>query len=164
MIVQIQNQINRDFWHDEAFQYLLSLKSLDFILNSPDVHPPLFNIITKILLLITNDIIILRGIIIFISFLFLAQLYKLITELYGEKTALIGLILASFMPVLVYYSVEFRSYIFVLFVVTYQTRQFFKIEKTEYSWLYYLIASWVMVYSHYLTALIILPIIGSSYK
>lgn len=149
----------RDFWHDEAFQYLYSEKPVSFILDSNDVHPPLFNLFTKLLLTMGfKSIFWLRYIMLCISLLAIWAFYLMLKENFDDKTAILSTVLFSLAPTYIYYSTEFRSYTFVIFFTILQILFFNRLLK-DFSFknkAYYICFSLIMVYSHYLAGLIIL--------
>jgi hypothetical protein len=170
----------KDAWHDEAFQYLYSLKPLGFILAGNDVHPPLFNIFTHYLVqynIFSNDIVTLRWVgagVFSIGFLFL--FYHLVKDIFGEKAAFWSGMLLAVTPTYLYYSVEFRSYSWVLFFMAMQCYAYAKLIKhideepgdltfwniglRTYQLriipIFYVALSLVLLYSHYLTAPLLL--------
>jgi hypothetical protein len=163
--------VRKQIWHDEAFQYLLSLKPVSYIIDGADVHPPLYNIFTHYLTKIFgNDIMQLRWVgagIFALGFVFV--MYYFIKDVFGEKPAFWTSMMLAITPILMYYSMEFRNYSFTLFFVAIQMWMFHKliakfIVANTYSSeviiipsaLYYALSSTVLLYSHYLTALIIL--------
>lgn len=149
--------VQKDFWHDEAFQYLYSQKSVKFILDSNDVHPPLFNLFTKLLLSIGfKSIFWLRYIMLSISILFIFHFFKTIKEIFNEKIALFSTAMLSFSYTYLYYSIEFRSYMFVLLFTILQIRYFNKLLDDEPVISYYVALSLILLYSHYMAGLIIL--------
>lgn len=151
----------KDFWIDESFQYLISQKSLSFILNSPDVHPPLFNIFTKLLLFsgITN-ILILRLVMVCISILFIYHFYQTTKEIFNQHIAIYSSLLISLSYTFIYYSIEFRSYMFVCLFTIIQIKYFNRILNNQtidfnFSTAKFILFSLLMVYSHYLAGLIL---------
>lgn len=147
----------RDFWHDEAFQYLYSEKPVSFILDSNDVHPPLFNLFTKCLSSIgIYQIFYLRGIMLIISIIFLLMFFLTVKDIFNENIAIISTIAISFAYTYIYYSTEFRNYMFVLLFVILQIRYFNQLLDDEPVVHWYIFFSLLMLYSHYLSALIIL--------
>lgn len=112
----------KDFWHDEAFQYLFSLKPVSFIMAANDVHPPLFNLYTHYLVgIFSNHIILLRffGATIF-SIMLVFVLYYALKNIFDEQTGFFASLLVAVSPTFVYYAVEFRNYSFTLFIVIFQ--------------------------------------------
>jgi len=148
----------RDFWHDEAFQYLYSEKPVGFIIDSTDVHPPLFTLFTKALITVGIDTIFwLRFTMLLISLLFIAQFFFAVKEMFNKNVALYSTIFVSFVPTFIYYSTEFRNYMFVLLFTIIQIKYFNRMLKGDKkSSLYYVVFSMIMLYSHYLSGLIIL--------
>lgn len=148
----------RDFWHDEAFQYLYSLKPIVFILHGNDVHPPLFNLFTKLLLSIgIHDILILRLIILAISLLFIIFFFYTISEIFNDKIAFISSFFLAASPTFAYYSTEFRNYSLALLFVILQIRYFnrlLKKDKPQDSLLYAFFTA-LMLYTHFLTGLVL---------
>lgn len=150
----------KEFWHDEAFQYLYSLKPWSFIIAGNDVHPPLFNLFTKLLVgWFGNDIFMLRwvGATVF-SVMFILMLFILIKDTFNEKVALWTALLVAVTPTYLLYSFEFRNYAFTLLFVMIQIFFFNKMLKFPGAgeFLGYVWFSVIILYSHYLTALIIL--------
>jgi uncharacterized membrane protein len=150
----------KDFWHDEAFQYLYSLKPWFFIIAGNDVHPPLYNLFTKLLVgWFGNDIFMLRwvGATVF-SVMFILMLFFLIKDIFNERVAFWTALLVTVTPTYLLYSFEFRNYAFTLFFLMIQIYFFNKFlrfpgvgEFLGYVWF-----SVIILYSHYLTALVIL--------
>ena len=148
----------RDFWIDESYQYLMSEKPVSFIIDSPDVHPPLFNLFTKGLFTLGfHNPIQLRVIMIILSILFIVAFYTTVKEIFNFQTAVISTFLISISPTFIYYSTEFRSYIFVSLFTILQIKYFFRLinKKQEYAWIYYTSLSLLMVYSHYMASLVL---------
>jgi hypothetical protein len=149
----------KDLWHDEAFQYLYSLKPISFIIAGNDVHPPLYNIFTHYLIRIVGpDLFMLRwvGATIF-SVLFVVGLYYLVRGLFDEKVAFWSTMFIALAPTYIYYSLEFRNYAFTLFFLVIQIYYFNKmlefpaVDKLAG----YILFSLIILYSHYLTSLIL---------
>jgi uncharacterized membrane protein len=150
-------QDNRDFWHDESFQYLYSEKETKFILDSNDVHPPLYNLMTKFFLWLgINSIEWLRYTSVVFSLFFLTGFFGMIYEFFNKRTAMVSTTLLAFSYTYLYYATEFRNYSFVLMLTVFQIYYFNKQLKEGKGILWYLIFSVLMIYSHYLSALIIL--------
>lgn len=147
----------RDFWHDEAFQVLFSQMPISFILDSNDVHPPLFTLITKAMVWFTTEPLFLRLTILIISFMFALQFYLTIKEIFGKPTATFAYLFLMISPTFALYSTEFRSYSFVLLLTVIQMRYFYRMVKTQSDnvWLAYIILSCLMMYSHYMAGLIV---------
>lgn len=149
----------RDFWIDESYQYAISQKSVSFILDSPDVHPPLFNLFTKLLLTLgIENYLALRFIMVILSVIFIYAFYSTVKELFGNGIAINSTILISFSLTFIYYSTEFRSYIFALIFVVLQIKYFNRVLNTEgkYSIFYCMLFSLLMIYTHYMTGLILI--------
>jgi uncharacterized membrane protein len=146
----------RDFWHDEAFQWLYSQKPIEFIFQSNDVHPPLFSMVAKGILAISTNIMFLRCVMLFISVLFVWQFYVTIKELLNEKSAIYATSFLILSPTFAYYSTEFRSYIFTMLLTIIQVRYFSRLTKAKdfEAGIYYGLCV-LMLYSHIMTALII---------
>lgn len=146
---------NRDFWHDEAFQVVYSEKSIPFLMDSTDVHPPLYNIITHYIVGITKDIFLLRLTSVFFSIIFIIMFYITIKELFNDRIAMFSTTAISFCYTYIYYATEFRNYSFVLMLTIIQIYFFNKMLKDEKYLYVYTAFSVLMIYSHYLSALII---------
>lgn len=148
----------RDFWHDEAFQLLYAEKPISYIIDSNDVHPPLFALFAKALIQINDSIFFLRFAMIFISMLFLWAFYSTIKEIFDSKVAFYSLLFIAVIPTYTYYSSEFRPYIFVLLFAVLQIKYLNRL-LIKSSWqnsTMFVILSLVMLYSHYLTGLLLL--------
>lgn len=141
--------MERDYWHDEAFQYLFSQEPIGYIMDSNDVHPPMFYLITKGIMLITNNLYALRLIMFGFMILAIYQFYLLMKEQFGYKTAYLSSFLFATSLTYMNYAVEFRSYAFAVLLTIMQIRAF---NKKHWS---YIIYSLMMVYTHYMTALIL---------
>lgn len=152
-------ELHRDFWHDEAFQYLYSENPFMEILTPNDVHPPLFNIFTWGLLHIgIKEIDTLRFTIVVLSLIFLITFFYLTLYLFDQKTALLSTFFIAFSPTFLYYSTEFRNYMFTFIIVLIQIYYFNKMleEKSANPMILYVLLSLLCLISHYLTGLIIL--------
>lgn len=151
----------RDFWHDESFQALYSTKPLKEILLPNDVHPPLFNIFTWLIQLeqgnnLSPDY--YRTTIILLSLIFMIMFYIMAEYLYDTKTALFSVFFIAFVPAMVYYSTEYRNYMFTLIFVVLQVMVFNRalISDKFKDKVVYVLLSLVIVWSHYMAGLIIL--------
>lgn len=148
--------VPRDFWHDEAFQYLLSKESVPFIVNSPDVHPPLFNLITKLFISVgITEPLALRFIMVLFSVVGLFFFFKLVKEWFNSRAALYGSLFLALSPTFIYYSIEFRSYSFVLTVAIIQLLYFNRLLRGTAGPTTWVVTSAIMVWSHYLASLIL---------
>ena len=146
----------RDFWHDEAFQVVYSEKPISFIIDSNDVHPPLYNLLAKFILLITKNIAWLRYTSIIFSLFFLERFFNLVNENFNKRIAMFSTTMIAFSFTYLYYATEFRNYSFVLMLVVFQIYYFNQQLRLGKGVLYYLLFSVLMVYSHYMSALIII--------
>jgi len=147
---------DRDYWHDEAFQNIYSSKEVGFILDSNDVHPPLFNLIAKFWLWINDSIFFSRLLSIIFFTAFLNTLFFFTQKYFGEITALISCFLFAILPTWIYYSLEFRSYMFIFMLIPLQMHYFIGIVKFKpRSYTFYSIFSILLIYSHYFTAFLI---------
>lgn len=152
-------ETDRDFWHDEAFQYLHSSKSVAEILEPNDVHPPLFNLFAKIILTITDSIMGVRVAMAILFSILVAVVFFVSRKMFDNITALFSSLLLMTSPTFLHYATEFRSYTFTLILTTLQVYLFYKIifkgsqKKSDSVW--FIIFSFLMVASHYLTGLLI---------
>lgn len=148
--------IPRDFWHDEAFQLLFSKMPIEFIFNSNDVHPPLFTLLTKGMVWFTSDPFFLRLVMLIISMMFAVAFYETIKEMFNQTIATYSYFFLMMSPTFAWYSTEFRSYIFVLLLTVIQIKHFNRmLDGNKDSGLWYILLSTAMLYSHYMTALIL---------
>lgn len=148
----------RDYWHDEAFQFLFAEKPVSFILSSMDVHPPLFNLLSKLIVSITQSELGTRYFMVFFSLIMLITTYFYVSRVFGKIEGFITCAILSTFPTWVFYATEFRSYMFVLMILPIQMYFFYKFY--EDNWKTYLYASWffavILLYTHYFTALVFL--------
>ncbi len=149
---------NRDYWHDESFQNLYSQKSVSFILDSTDVHPPLFTLITKQIVAINDSVLGTRIFSIICSVLFLISVFFLCKKHFNEITGLIACLFFAVLPTWIHYSVEFRSYMFTLIFVPIQMYFFIEIMKnrTRYNPIMFIFFSWLLLNLHYFTGFYLL--------
>jgi len=148
----------RDFWIDESYQYAISQKSVSFIIDSPDVHPPLFNLFTKGLLSLgIDDPFHLRLVMVFLSLILIAVFFFAVKEMFNRNTAFYSSMLLSFCLTYIYYSTEFRSYTFTLIFVILQIKYLNRVLSKSYkdSTLYFGLFSLLMIYSHYMAGLVL---------
>lgn len=148
----------RDFWHDEAFQFLYTEKPISFILSSMDVHPPLFNLLSKGIVALTDTLLGTRYFMIFFSIIMIITAYFYVSRVYGKFEAFITCIILSTFPTWVFYATEFRSYMFVLMLIPIQMYYFYKyIENYDkkFVWICMLL-SVILLYTHYFSALVFL--------
>jgi len=150
--------LNRDYWHDEAFQYLYSMKSVPFILNSTDVHPPLFNLISKMVTSTTHSVLGTRIFSLFISLIMVLLIFIFVEKHFDKYSAYLSLLFFSMFPTWVYYSIEFRSYIFVFMLIPLQMLFFHNYidNNKKISFWGWIITSVLMLYTHYFIALFVL--------
>lgn len=155
--IHASQYINKDFWHDEAFQYLYSENDWSYILSPNDVHPPLFNLLAKLMVMDTLDIKSLRAKILLFGLLFIISFYYIISKIFNNDISFYSTALLVMSPTYAYYSIEFRSYMFVLLFMIWQIYYFWKYQKTM-KFLYLVIAlliSYICVWTHYYSILIL---------
>lgn len=147
----------RDFWHDESFQWIFSQKPIAFILAGSDVHPPLYNLVAKFLIWINRDVIFLRFTSVIFSLYFLYYAFLMMRKLWGNQVGYIGTALLALAPTIVYLSTEFRNYSWALIFIPLQILAFNMMlrENTLKERWKYIAFSLIMMYSHYMTGLII---------
>ena len=148
---------HRDFWHDEAFQYLYSQKDLDFIIDSNDVHPPLFNIFTHYILKFQTTPDTLRLYMAFLSLIWLVIFYIAVKDSFGIVASRYALLTIAFIPAYTYYSTEFRNYTFTLIFVmlsVFAYQRMLKWNTHHYYGFIWAVSSALAFSSHYLAGLI----------
>lgn len=148
-----------DMWHDASFTYSFSKESVSFILDSNDVHPPLYYLIMKGFLYISDNEIFLRlTSVLFWCMFFWATLFFVKLN-YNENITVIVLTLFSLSPTIIYYSIEPRNYMLGMFFVIMQLYYFFEHLKDGHegriSW-QFILFSLLMLYTHYYTGLLLL--------
>ena len=150
------NYLNKEFWHDEAFQILFAKMPMSIILGSNDVHPPLFTLIIKFMLFFTENHFVLRLVILILSIMFSLYFYFTIKEWFGENVATMSYLFLCLSTTFAYYSVEIRAYMFVLLLTIIQIRHFHRmVQGKKGSETIYVLTSALMIYSHYTAGLII---------
>jgi len=151
--------IEKDVWHDEAFQILYSQKDWSYIMGTNDVHPPIFNMIAKIMVWVTPDILSLRFKMLLIGLGFVTIFYLMVGHIFNNDVAFYSTALLVMSPTYAYYSVEFRSYMFVLMLMVAQIYYFWVFYKEkEFNYNYFLlfsVTSLICLWTHYYSILIL---------
>jgi len=152
----------QSFWRDEAFTYLLSIKSLPEIANLTvkDFNPPLYywfmhlwiSVFGKSEIILRLPSLIFFCGTIYISYLILTEIFKI-----KWKTALILLMFFIINPSLHYYAFEARMYSLTVFLVTLSYYALF-----TKKWPLYSIAIILGLYTHYFVVFVLITqFIGS---
>jgi len=157
--------MHQDMWHDASFTYEFSQKPIGYLLNSNDVHPPLYYLIMKAFISISSNELFLRSTSILFYILFFYVLYKHLYKNFNNDTTYLTLLFVSFSPTMVFYSLEVRNYMLGMFFVMAQVYYFFEIinekeETTKFDLILFLLFSTLMVYTHYFTAFMLLVELG----
>jgi len=147
----------QSLWRDEAFTYLLSIKSLPEITNltAKDFNPPLYYWFMHVWIkLFGQSEIVLRlpSLIFFCATIYIV--YLILTEIFKIKWKLAFLLLIFFVinPSLHYYAFEARMYSMAVFLVTLSYYALFKKK-----WRLYYLAIILGLYTHYF---VVFPIIA----
>lgn len=149
--------VPQDFWHDASFTYKFSEKDIGFILDSNDVHPPLYYIITKAWQAYSANEYWLRFLSIIFFAVFLIGIKRYMAERgFGEFAQLCTITFIGLSSTILYYSTEYRNYMMAMAIVVWQSYYFFKfvVGKTEFQSYKYVVLSALMFYTHYYTAFV----------
>ena len=156
----------QSLWLDEAINVNnaanLGFKTLIFDYSLGDFHPPFYHIILRawILMFGSSEIVVRMPSVIFgVATVFVT--YLIGKKLFEEKTALIAATLLSTGPLHIYYSQEARMYMLAGLLASLSVFFFVSIiaKDTVWSWLGFVIATSLMLYSDYLPYLLIVVFI-----
>lgn len=146
----------QSLWRDEAFTYLLSIKSLPEITNltARDFNPPFYYWFMHIWIKILgyNEIVLrLPSLIFFCATIYVV--YLILTEIFKVKwkAAFLLLILFILNPGLHYYAFEARMYSMIVFFITLSYYALFKKQ-----WYLYVFTVILGLYSHYFVIFVII--------
>lgn len=141
-------------WYDEVFSITLTKFNIKdiVIINSSDVHPPLFYIVLNIIAFIfgASNIIALRLFCCLGAFCFALLGVTYVKKLFGDKIGFIYTIFALTLPGLLRYSFEIRMYSWDIFFVTaaaLSAYSAFKYNKKK-SWFIFVVFSIFGAYFH----------------
>lgn len=162
--IRFYNIGSTSLWLDEAVTYLHSSLSFESIWSGMtsglDYNPPLFFVFEWLVIKTFGNLDFwvkvnlefwMRSVSAVFGILSIPAMYLLGKEFYDEYAGLVAASVVAFAPFLIYYSREARPYAMLLFfciVATY----FFVIamkENTYKNWLYFSIASVLIVYTHF---------------
>lgn len=157
----------RDFWHDEAFTYLYAQNPIQEFMAGTDVHPPLFTLVAKNMLYVTKNIYTLRFFMLILGVATAFSFFYVVRQLMDTHTAMAAYIMLCLSPTFQYYATEFRPYILVMLLTVWQVWAFNRMLLQQQGWLG-LAYSWLtvaMLYSHYMSALIVVcQVVYLAYK
>lgn len=153
-ILNVQLLFSQSIRLDESQSIWVATKSVLEILriSGQDVQVPLYSLIlhfwTQIL---GTDIVIARLLSLVFYLMTLPFLYWLIKEVSDRKVAILGVILFSLSPFVVWYSHEARTYTLLTLVTTINNLMFIRLVKSrgESSKISYFVASILGLYTHY---------------
>lgn len=150
--------IQQDFWHDAAFTYLYAKESLQFIVAGNDVHPPLYYLIVKLFMFVSESELLLRGlsILFFIGFMFGVYFLSRRLDLSDNSKAFIYAVFA-FAPTIIWYSIEPRNYMLGMMLAVWQFFFFMDfIEEMDDFMTYFMfvILSVLLFYTHFFASLL----------
>ena len=151
--------VPNDMWHDASFNYEFSEMPIKYIVDSNDVHPPLFYIFTKIWQQVSTNEYWLRSFSLVCYIAFFYMLYKYLKKNHNSLTTMITLTFISFSPTIIFYSLEYRNYMLGMFFVIaqlYYFKDYLESSNKEKGYLYVLF-SLLMLYTHYFT-IFVLPV------
>jgi len=111
--------INQSLWLDEAASWTQAILPLNhfFVALRTDVHPPMFNLLLKVWILIFGDTeIVMRLLPVILGTLVIPTIYLLVlslpitNEVQKKRIALFSALLMAINPLAIYYSQEIRMY------------------------------------------------------
>lgn len=142
--------VPQDMWHDASFSVLFAQEPDSYMLDSNDVHPPLYYIYLKLFLLISDHEWYIRftSILAWVGFYFFS--YKLLNLKFKRPIPEITLWFLTISPTMVYFSLEPRNYMLGMFFVVAQLYYYFK-DKSDW----YMLFSSLMLFTHYFTAFVL---------
>ena len=146
-----------DMWHDASFTYLFSQEPVSYILDSNDVHPPLYTLFMKLMISMSSNEFFIRAttLITYIAFFFV--LYKFLKKNCSSLTTLITLVLISLSPTMILYSIEPRNYMLGMVFVIAQVfffKTYLETGDTKQGY-FYVLFSILMLYTHYFTVFVL---------
>lgn len=156
-ILRFSNIYTAQYWFDESFEHQASIRPLKFLFTNPppDVHPPGSYIMLHFWYDIVgfNDPYKSRWFSLVFGMAFLAILFMVSRKWYGERTALVTSFLAATGLTFIAYSVEARMYCMVIplgLLSLYCLK--------EQKWAGFVFSAGSMIYFHYYTVFILIPI------
>ena len=158
---------SHDFWLDEALNYQIAQNNLQTIIRalSFDTWPPLYALFMHYWQKLGQGVLFLRLPSVLFGTLTLVLIWRLAKKLFGQKTALFALILASVSPPLVYFSAENRGYaLFVLLTVLVILAYLNLIKKGSLkNIVLFALTGALAAYTHYFAALLLISLPIASY-
>lgn len=151
--------VPQDMWHDASFSVLFAQEHVSYILNSNDVHPPLYYLGLKLALLLSKNELFIRSTSIAAWGLFYAFAYLFLAKTLKRPAIEITMWLLAISPTMVYYSLEPRNYMIGMAFVAAQLYYYFSKKPAKFA-----IASVLMLYTHYFTAFVLVVELIYSYK
>ena len=146
----------QDMWHDASFTVLFSEMPLEYIVDSNDVHPPLYYIYLKAVLLFSDDELWIRFSSIMLWGAFFYWFNKFLFRNFNGMRRYISLLFITISPTFVYYSLEPRNYILGLVFVAINLYSFFEINKGIDKRTLFVVSSILMLYTHYFTVFVLI--------
>lgn len=156
-LLSLCNMARFSVWFDEAFGlYLIRSDYLEVArLTSLDVHPPMYYWALKLWTSIfgTSEIAV-RSMSLFFILIAMVFLYMLVRKLFGQKAAIVSLVLLALCPLLVRYSTEARMYGMTTAIITASTYLLVNaMERPKrWKWIVYGLLVSLGVWTHYFTA------------
>lgn len=145
-----------NLWFDESYSIALSNHPFNelWTIGSHDVHPVLYYIMIKIIMMITNGSIICVRLLSSVPLVLMGILgYTHIRKDFGEKTGILFTFFSFFFPPFLVYACEIRMYtwamLFVTIMIIYAYRILKGSGKINKDWIIFSIFSLASAYTHY---------------
>lgn len=149
-----------NMWFDESYSIAIAKRSFQdiWIIGSKDVHPVLYYILLKIVLLISNNNLIYARLFSVVPIVILSIIgFTHINRDFGNKVGLIFSMLILISPACIVYAGELRMYTWAMLFVSIMALYCFRIVKYNYSiknWIIFSVFSLLSAYTHYYALLI----------
>jgi len=147
-----------DMWHDASFTVLFSQEPIKYILTGNDVHPPLYYLIMRLFLLISDNEVYIRLTSVLFFSIFFWLLFNFLNKRFTQLTTIFTLMILSFSTTMIFYSLEPRNYMLGMIFVLLQVDSFLKDIMNGKKILSgkFILYSTLMIYTHYFTVFILL--------
>lgn len=158
LVLRLYNLGFNDLWYDEALTAYIATGEVNI---TSDVQPPLYTIITSILLSIfRKSEFTLRFPAMLFGLLSILGIYKLASFLFNKHAGLIAALLLCFSPFHIWYSQEARANTLTAFLAIFIVYFFILLIKKENKlslWVFFLLSTILGLYSGYFIILLIIP-------
>lgn len=150
------------FWFDEAFSYFVANRPVYSLLRATaaDNHPPLYYLLLKLWLAISQEVWFLRLLSIIFGVLSIYLVYKVCQKLTSPKAAILATVIFALSPLHIYYSVETRMYSLLVLETLTLTWLFLKFTENQKKLTLFLLSSVgiLALHTHYYSAFVLLSL------